>query len=119
MGMHPQLGALTERHKRRLFFIKELGCIACFIRFGASSPGGDGHHAEDDNGVVIGHHALICLCPEHHHRPTPASYRQKGPSRHLHTSEFVAEFGTDLQLLELQNARLETYLATFVIRPDV
>lgn len=116
MGLHPQLGAMTERHKRRLFFIKELGCVACRIRFGDASPGGDGHHAEDETGRPIGHHALICLCPGHHHRP---DYRRLGPSRHMHTVEFVAEFGTDLQLLEFQNALLEKYLATFVIRPDV
>lgn len=117
--MHPQLGAMTERHKRRLFFIKELGCLACRIRFGTASPGGDGHHAEDDKGIPIGHHALICLCPFHHHKPTRASYLSHGPSRHMHHPEFVAEFGTDLQLLEFQNALLEKQLSTFVIRPDV
>ena len=119
MGMHPPLGGRTETHTRRLFFIKEIGCIACIKRFGAAGPGGDGHHAEDGKGTVIGHHAMLCLCPEHHHQPTSASYRKKGPSRHIHTVEFTAEFGTDEQLLEFQNQVLSAYLDTFVIRPDV
>lgn len=119
MGLHSQLGALTEKDKRRLFFIKEQGCIACFIRFGRSSTGCDGHHAEDDNGVVIGHHAMIPLCDWHHNaKPmygeTLASH---GPTRHRHTRAFTETFGTDLVLLALTNERLAAYLATFVISP--
>lgn len=125
MGLHPQLGALTERHKRRLHFIKEIGCVACWLRFGAASPGGDGHHAEDEHGSPIGHRAMICLCPWHHVAKPPQGYTKHaaldhyGPSRHGHTRAFTATFGTDLELLEAQNALLERFLSTFVIRPDV
>lgn len=123
MGLHPQLGAFNERHKRRLYFIKEIGCLACWLQFGEASPGGDGHHAEDENGVVIGHHALLCLCPWHHVGKTPQGFNSRsalahyGPSRHGHTVAFTARFGTDVVLLKLQNEKLESYLSNFVIRP--
>lgn len=123
MGMHPQLGGLKERDKKRLHFIKEIGCVACHIRFGAASPGGVGHHAEDDNDVVLGHDCMICFCDWHHvaartHGKTRIQMLDEyGPSRHFHTVAFREEFGTDLQLLEKQNALLEGFLKSFVIPP--
>lgn len=125
MGMHPQLGSFTEKNSRSLFFKKELGCEACFIRFGAAGPGGQGHHAENDEDVVIGHHAIIVLCDWHHNGNTPGGFNSRsalsyyGPSRHKHRVAFREEFGTDLQLLERSNARLEAYLDTFIIRPAI
>jgi hypothetical protein len=119
MGLHPQLGAFKPADSRRLFFLKELGCVACFLRFGAAAPGGEGHHAEDDAGTVIGHRALIVLCPWHHQgKPTQGeTVASHGPSRHRHTVAFTAAFGTDLQLLAQGTERLDAYLATFVIPP--
>lgn len=123
--MHPQLGSFTEKHRKRLYFKKELGCECCVIRFGRAGQGGDGHHAETDEDVVIGHHALIVMCKWHHDGVPPTGYSSRsaldffGPSRHKHRVAFREEFGTDLQLLERSDARLEKYLDTFVIRPAV
>lgn len=125
MGMHPQLGAMKDRDKRRRDFILEIGCVCCIEINGAASPGGQGHHAEDDNDVVIGHHALICFCDWHHNgNPPPGKNKRTaletlGPSRHRHRPAFRERFGTDLQLLEKQNALLETFLSSFVIRPSI
>ena len=124
MGLHPQLGALTEKHKKRLFFIREIGCVACILRFGVASPGGDGHHAEDEaSGRAYSHDAMICLCPWHHVAKVPPGFNRRsaeshfGPSRHGHAVLFVATFGTDQQLLEKQNALLADHLSSFVISP--
>lgn len=119
MGLHPQLGAFTDKDRKRLYFQKELGCMACFLLFGASSPGGEGHHAEDEHGTVIGHHALIVLC-DWHHQGKPMNgetLSSHGPTRHKHTVAFTERFGTDLVLLQLSNERLDAYLATFIIPP--
>lgn len=123
MGMHPQLGAMSALDQRRLHFIKEIGCLACIIRFGDASPGGEGHHAEDDAGRAFSHAATICLCPWHHQGKPPAGYSsgralaEYGPSRHRHARQFAQEFGTDLELLEAQDAALESFAKSFVIRP--
>lgn len=125
MGLHPKLGALTERQKKRLFLMKELGCTCCHIVFGRASPGGQGHHAEDRAGRAISHDALIVLCDWHHNgKPLPPGAKNEaralveyGPSRHRHAVAFAEFFGTDEQLLEIQNARLAGYLTTFVISP--
>jgi hypothetical protein len=123
MGMHPKLGALTAKDQRRLYFIKEIGCVACLKRFGEASPGGDGHHAEDEAGRAISHATMICLCDWHHTGKPPSGYTKRaaldhyGPSRHGHAVAFAETFGTDLQLLEFQNARLASYCSSFVIAP--
>lgn len=119
MGMHPQLGSFTPRQSKRLFLIKELGCVCCRLRFEVARPGGDGHHAEDEAGRAISHDAVICLCLWHH-KGIPEygeTLESHGPSRHRHARAFEEEFGTDLVVLEIQNQFLEVYLETFLIRP--
>lgn len=124
MGLHPQLGSFTEKQKRRLFLIKEIGCVACIEWFGAAGPGGDGHHAEDeDSGRAYSHEAVICLCPWHHVAKPPSGYNSRsalafyGPSRHGHAIAFAERFGNDQQLLEKQNVLLAKHLESFVISP--
>lgn len=125
MGMHPQLGSLNDKHLRRLHFIKEIGCVCCHEVFGAMSPGGDGHHAEDEGGRAFSHSAMICLCKWHHVGTVPPGLNRHtaldvwGPTRHKHHTMFRERFGTDLELLEKQNALLESFLATFLIRPSI
>lgn len=124
MGMH-SFGQMTERQQKRLYFMKELGCMACYKRFGASSPGGEGHHAEDAAGRAIDHDHIIVLCDWHHQCKPPQGYSSArallefGPSRHRHAVAFAEEFGTDLDLFAEQRQRLDAYLSTFVVRPNV
>lgn len=121
MGMHG-LGALTAKQDRRLYFIKEIGCVACLMKFGSAEPGGDGHHCFIDN-KPRSHDDMVCLCKWHHLKRPPNGYTERralqvyGPSRHGHAVLFEQEFGTDAQLLEFQNARLKAYCDSFVISP--
>lgn len=120
MGMH-SFGAMTDKQVRRLHFQKEVGCVACWLEFQAASPGGEGHHAEDDAGRAIGHDMIIVLCCWHHQgkRHNGETVASHGPSRHRHTVAFREKYGTDLELYEIGRQLLEKFLATFVIRPDV
>lgn len=124
MGMHSKKhGNFTEKNKLNLYLIKEIGCLACIIEFGAASPGGVGHHAEDDNDVVLGHGDLICLCDWHHDAQTPQGYNSRsalerfGPSRHKHRVAFRERYGSDLVLLEKQR-RLLAIEAGNMVRCD-
>lgn len=120
--MHPQLGSMSERQQRRLHLLKECGCLACFLWFNERAcPGGEGHHAEGVSGRAISHDAIIILCPWHHQgKPTNGeNLVTNGPSRHRHAVRFAEEFGTDLELLKIQNEVFEKFLSTFLIRPNV
>jgi hypothetical protein len=120
MGMHG-LGQLTAKQQRRLFFIKEIGCIACIMYFGQAGEGGEGHHTHIP-GRKKSHDDMVCLCPWHHQGKPPSGYTEKralevfGPARKTRPA-FEAVFGTDEKLLEYQNARLAAFCASFVTSP--
>lgn len=124
MGLHPQLGSFSERQSQRLYHLKCIGCVACRLRFGTASEGGEGHHAEDAGGRAISHDAIIVLCLWHHQGKVPHGHTKGtalefyGPSRHGHAVAFAETFGTDLELLEVVNQFVEAYRASFVIPPS-
>jgi hypothetical protein len=101
----------TAAQAKRLASIKTIGCIACRQR-GILGVLADAHHLLK-GGRRIGHDATIALCPWHH-RAMPfgdwldhaTCRRLLGPSLAEGSKPFHAAFGSDAELLEIQNGLL-------------
>lgn len=104
--MHSSLGSPTKTHKKRFQSIQDVGCVACLIdgNFGAPC---DIHHILS-GGRRIGHEVTVGLCPWHH-RGVPDGMSDAiakillGPSMAKNPREFRERYGTDTELLKLQN----------------
>jgi hypothetical protein len=109
----------TPAQKSRWTLMREIGCIACLMNRARGMPSTlapperiEIHHLI--YGLRIGHDATICLCTFHHTgfwRPFESeSYRDSrarlGPSYHGAKKPFQAMYGSDVELLEYQNALL-------------
>ena len=109
--MNHSTGKPTKSQEQRLARIKTIGCIACRLR-GIKGVLADAHHLLK-GGRRIGHDATIALC-EWHHRAMPfgdwldhaTCRRLLGPSLAEGSKPFHREFGSDAELLELQNVLL-------------
>lgn len=105
-------GKATPAQVQRFDAIKDLGCVAC-LSLGFPNVPPDIHHLIDGN-ERIGHDHTIGLC-EWHHRGIPLNGMSTkactdlfGPSlRHHGAKPFRERFGTDAELLKMQNALLE------------
>ncbi|TXH46551.1 MAG: hypothetical protein E6Q97_29235 [Desulfurellales bacterium] len=73
-----------------------LGCIAC-RKMGYEDSGAEIHHIRETVGMGqrAGHDEAIPLCPAHHR----GTHHPHVPSIHLARREFIARFGTELELL--------------------
>lgn len=106
--MQTSLPAPTKSQVERFHLIYQIGCLACWIeiqRYSAPHV----HHVLS-GGKRIGHDATIGLCPWHHDsvtnlRPTTAAIEIGPPlgGTHAHKKAFETRYGTELELLELQN----------------
>ena len=104
--------AATKAHKRRFMALQDMGCIACAFE-GIPFEPAEIHHITSC-GRRLGHEYSLPLCP-HHHRgvnlsalPEQALYDLKGPSLARHKREFVARYGSELQLLRIVDQRLRS-----------
>lgn len=109
----------TKEERRRFQDIQSLGCLACHIEGHPPTPC-EIHHLI--SGYRIGHHASIGLCA-HHHRGIPEGHLApsrmeliKGPSLARNSREFHARYGSDEELLELQEKRLEAHRKNIIGR---
>lgn len=103
-------GTPTKAEKARMDAMKEMGqCVACY-QLGIHGRGYiEIHHLLSGN-RRIGHLATVALC-EWHHRgvaciPVSDMNTLFGPSLAHGSKPFRARFGTDMELLGLQNALL-------------
>lgn len=102
----------TLAHQRRFDAIKGAGCLACRIECMPHDGGCEVHHLLS-GGVRIGHEATIGLCFWHHRGS--AQSRQTdgaclvayGPSYHRHKRAFAQRYGSDAELLAMQDAIIE------------
>lgn len=101
---------ITAAQAERFGQIKAGRCVACWKR-GMVTIGCDAHHLLS-GGRRIGHDATVALCA-HHHRGipfdgvTPPQMRfQYGPSLMDGSKTFRAAYGTDAELLDLQEQML-------------
>ena len=114
--MHSKHGSSpTLAHKRRWDEFRWVGCVACQQHHRRGQPS-DVHHILVDGKRPRGaeaHWKTIGLCP-HHHRGIPheglSNKRMTeiyGPSKALEPKKFEALYGTDEELLVLQNNLIE------------
>jgi hypothetical protein len=105
--MQHSTGAPTKTQEQRFILIKEIGCVCCHLRgFPGVEP--DIHHLKSGN-LRISHDATIGLCKWHHEAWPFGNWGRKktervlGPSLKEGARPFHDEFGSDEQLLEIQN----------------
>ena len=109
--MKHSTGYPTKAQAERFVRIKlDSGCVCCRIRgIGYVQP--DIHHL--GVGRRDGHDATIGLCQWHHRGIPPEGWTPKtyiefaGPSLARGSKPFHAEFGSDEELLAMQNSILE------------
>lgn len=101
----------TKAEASRIVAVKEGPCLACLIWTGRRCHGCDAHHLLS-GGRRIGHMSTIGLCP-YHHRGVPhegmdkhQAREQYGPSLMDGSKLFRDAFGTDAELLHMQNQLL-------------
>ena len=100
----------TKAQKERFRKLQEFGCIACFKELDWSAP--DIHHIVE-GGRRLGHDFTLPLCPWHHRGIQWDEWTARGmeevlgPSLAHSKRKFVEWYGTERELLELVNERLE------------
>lgn len=112
--MHSNAKPATDAEKKRFELIDQIGCIACRI-YKLTKPFPAEIHHLLDGGVRIGHSATIGLCPWHHRGVstsigmTMVSCEQMyGPSLVQGSKRFKEVYGSNDDLLKLQNELIET-----------
>ena len=110
--MRTSTGTPTKTEKARMDRMKEMGqCVACYQR-GIHGRGYIQIHHLLSGNRRIGHMATVSLCEWHHLATTAEGHSHSrmtaiyGPSLANGSKPFRAEFGTDKELLALQNALL-------------
>lgn len=113
----------TKAESRRIERIKSGECVCCWLnrqngRLSAGFKGCDAHHLLS-GGHRRGHVATIGGCPWHHRGVKPFDQLTDaeasdlyGPSLAHGSKPFHAVYGTDDELLDLQNQILECEVAT-------
>lgn len=99
--------AATEAQQWRFVLMKEIGCVPCWMR-GFQNVEPEIHHLLS-GGIRRGHDETVALC-QWHHKAWPIANRSHawcrrhlGPSLLESPEQFRFEFGSDDDLLELQN----------------
>lgn len=99
----------TEKDRQRYRRIQKIGCIAC-RKLGYDSPAEIHHLNQGGHAGMkrLGNQFTIGLCPYHHrNHPGPSTRRAMeeiyGPSLAGASKRFREKFGTDDELLALQN----------------
>lgn len=115
MGDRPlkhSTGKPTKAEQARFDAMKEQGiCIACYLRGERRPQPIEIHHLLSGN-RRIGHMATVSLCQWHHRGIPPFGWgdaealEELGPSLAKGSKPFRAAFGTDAELLEIQNGLL-------------
>ena len=112
----------TAQQQARWDAMLQLGCLCCHMNrlkgmarasFARTRPELEIHHLTD-TGRRIGHDATVCLCRFHHQGDrlpyTGAGYKAQaerfGPSLGREKKRFRAMYGSDGELLALQNSML-------------
>lgn len=94
---------MNKAEKQHLNNVASLGCIAC-LKQGTPGTLAEIHHPRAGAGMArkASHFDAIPLCPAHHRGTAGLSV----PSIHGSKNAFIAEFGTEAQLLERVRAEL-------------
>ena len=87
----------TKADKAWFEAITGIGCIACLVQ-GTPGTTAEVHHIRDGQGrgQRADHRVSIALCPAHHR----GTDHPRTASIHMDKRNFIAQFGTELELLE-------------------
>ncbi|MDE2098369.1 MAG: hypothetical protein KGL39_14035 [Patescibacteria group bacterium] len=92
----------TPADLKRYRALQDLGCVACYLS-GVRHVPCEIHHIVEGN-KRLGNQASLSLCPYHHRGVIESVWdRFKGPSLANDKRKFVAEFGTERELLSKVN----------------
>lgn len=101
---------IKAHHAARFAAIKQVGCLACWLRLGMRIDP-DVHHLLS-GGMRRGHRYTIGLCDWHHRGYPPERYSKNsatrvfGPALSNGSKPFQEAFGDDQSLLEFQDTAL-------------
>jgi hypothetical protein len=94
---------MKKSEKEHLSKIAAFGCIACHVQGTPGTPC-EIHHVRAGNktgmGLKSSHFDAIGLCPPHHRGTAGLSVASIHGSKH----EFIEQFGTEAELLELSKS---------------
>ena len=97
----------TKDELRRYHALQELGCIACRINGVSHGAIPEIHHLVEGN-KRLGNDYTIPLCAWHHRGEAASQWEKlKGPSLARSKREFIAEYGTERELLDAVNKIIE------------
>ena len=113
MAFKRAIGSPSRAQQQRQDDIREIGCCACLL-------GGHGFRAPEihhlnSGGRNMGHDFTVGLCAWHHRGIPPDGMLAAqaelvlGPSFARSPRKFREQYGVELELLEAQNAMLDTY----------
>ena len=112
--MKSSLPSPTKAQLERWRVMQELGCVACQMNGVVGVPA-DIHHVLS-GGRRISHSHVLALCPYHHRSVKPdtklTTVRFKeiyGPALDANPKEFQQRYGTQQELLEIQEALIQKY----------
>jgi hypothetical protein len=105
--MRSSLPSATKQQINRWQQAQNVGCVCCCLAGRLGVPG-DIHHILS-GGRRISHDHTLCLCPWHH-RGIEGSLETHGPSLALHPRLFKETYGTEKELLEIQNELIQHYI---------
>jgi hypothetical protein len=113
--MKHSTGKPTKLEQLRLDRIHAMSCCACLQGMLPQPFPTEAHHLVDKGYRIHsgGHIATIPLCKWHHRgellypHTSREMFQLYGPSLATRKRDFVAQFGTERELLELTNQRLE------------
>jgi len=103
----------TVDQKKRMAAIKVLGCICCLLE-GVTDRHATVHHIVD-GGKRLGHDFTLGLCSWHHQAELFTGMRRQamisvwGPSLAGGSKPFVERYGSELELLKLQDFILDAF----------
>lgn len=103
----------TKAQVKRFQAIADIGCLACILEGRAGEPPDIQHLLS--GGKRRGHDATIGLCPWHHRGQPKGDLREVGmqalfgPSMHHHRRAFIERYGTDDELLAMQDRLIARY----------
>lgn len=100
--------------------IRSVGCICC-LRDGSGYVACEKHHllttGLHGNGRRRGEEFTIGLCGHHHRGEASGAIKMPGPSYADNARQFREVYGSDDDLLILQNELIQRWRSTFVVPP--
>lgn len=113
--MKSSLGSPTKEEKKKIrICTQEIGCVPCLLRGLGNNPA-DWHHVLR-GGRRVSHSHGFANCPYHHRGIIPLGFTEKqvkevmGPSMAKNPKDFEEIFGTQDELIDVQNILYEKHL---------